>query len=90
MERGLSSEDPADSIAPFELVRLAVPRRVYTLSHIKYVIDRVTWLYEHREMIGAMRWEDESVAEHMFIDFLRPVDDWREKLAVEFKKAALE
>ena len=90
MERGLSSEEPEDSIAPFELVRLAVPRRVYTLSHIKYVIDRVCWLYEHRDMIGAMRWEDESVASHMFIDFLRPVDDWREKLAAEFKKAELE
>ncbi len=90
MERGLSSEKPEDSIAPFELVRLAVPRRVYTLSHIMYVIDRATWLYKHREMIGAMRWEDESLEEHSFIDFLRPVGDWREKLAAEYKKANLE
>lgn len=90
MERGLSSEKPEESIAPFELVRLAVPRRVYTLSHIMYVIDRVTWLYEHRDMIGAMRWEDESVEEHSFIDFLRPVDDWRERLAEEYKRAELE
>ena len=90
MERGLSSEKPEDSIAPFELVRLAVPRRVYTLSHIMYVIDRVTWLYQHREMIGAMRWEDEGIEEHSFIDFLRPVDDWREKLMAEYKKAGLE
>ncbi|MBR0136355.1 MAG: tryptophanase, partial [Clostridia bacterium] len=64
--------------------------RVYTLSHIMYVIDRVTWLYQHREMIGAMRWEDESIEEHSFIDFLRPVGDWREKLATEYKKANLE
>ena len=90
MERGLSSEKPEDSIAPFELVRLAVPRRVYTLSHIMYVIDRVTWLYQHKEMIGAMRWEDESIEEHSFIDFLRPVGDWREKLMAEYKKAGLE
>lgn len=90
MERGLSSEKPEDSIAPFELVRLAVPRRVYTLSHINYVIDRVTWLYEHRELIGALRWEDESIEEHSFIDFLRPVGDWQEKLAEEYKKAELE
>lgn len=90
MERGLSSEKPEDSICPFELVRLAVPRRVYTLSHIMYVVDRVTWLYQHREMIGAMRWEDETREEHSFIDFLRPVGDWREKLAEEFKKAGLE
>ena len=90
MERGLSSEKPEDSICPFELVRLAVPRRVYTLSHIMYVIDRVTWLYEHREMIGAMKWEDESKEDHSFIDFIRPVGDWREKLAAEYKKAGLE
>ena len=90
MERGLSSEAPEDSICPFELVRLAVPRRVYTLSHINYVIDRVVWLYKHREMIGAMRWEDESISEHSFIDHLRPVGDWRERLAAEFKKAELE
>lgn len=90
MERGLSSEKHEDSIAPFELVRLAVPRRVYTLSHIKYVIDRVTWLYEHREMIGAMRWEEEIEGDHLFTDFLRPVGDWREKLAAEYKKTGLE
>lgn len=94
MERGLSSEMPEDSIAPFELVRLAVPRRVYTLSHIMYVIDRVTWLYQHREMIGALRWEDEGPREynkeHSFIDFLTPVGDWQEKLAEEYKKTGLE
>ena len=89
MERGLSSEKPEDSIAPFELVRLAVPRRVYTLSHIIYVIDRVTWLYNHRELIGGLRWEEEK-EEHSFIDFLRPIGDWQEKLAEEYKKAGLE
>lgn len=90
MERGLSSEDPSASCAPFELVRLAVPRRVYTLSHITYVIDRITWLYEHRELIGAMRWEDETVDHHSFTDYIRPVGDWRERLAAEWMKAGLE
>ncbi|MBQ4166713.1 MAG: tryptophanase [Clostridia bacterium] len=90
MERGLSSEKHEDSICPFELVRLAVPRRVYTISHINYVIDRVTWLYEHRGMIGAMHWEDESIETHLFTDYIRPVGDWREKLAAEYKKANLE
>ena len=90
MERGKSSEDPKASVAPFELVRLAVPRRVYTLSHMMYVVDRITWLYEHRELIGAMRWEDESVTAHSFIDYIRPTSDWREKLAAEWKKAGIE
>jgi len=90
MERGKSSEDLSVSAAPFELVRLAVPRRVYTLSHIAYVIDRIAWLYRHRELIGAFRWEDESVEQHSFTDYLRPVDDWRERLAEEYLKAELE
>lgn len=94
MERGASSEQPAPigvvSVAPMELVRLAVPRRVYTLSHIIYVIDRVTWLYEHRQLIGAMRWEDETVQKHSFTDNLLPVGNWRERLVEEFCKAELE
>ncbi len=94
MERGASSEQPApigiESVAPMELVRLAVPRRVYTLSHIMYVIDRVVWLYEHRELIGGLRWEDESVERHSFIDYLRPTSDWRERLAEVFAASGLE
>jgi tryptophanase len=34
--------------AAMELVRLAIPRRVYTQSHISYVIECVVESYEHR------------------------------------------
>ena len=37
-----------------ELVRL-VPRRVFTLSQIKYVEDRMKWLYDNRKLIGGLR-----------------------------------
>ncbi len=37
-----------------ELLRLAMPRRVFTLSQVKYAIDRIIWLYEHRDLIGGV------------------------------------
>lgn len=37
--------------APMELVRLAIPRRVYTQSHIDYVAEVVLEVFERREAI---------------------------------------
>jgi tryptophanase len=38
-----------------ELVRLAIPRRVYTQAHLDYVADTVAGLLEARETIRGMR-----------------------------------
>ncbi len=38
-----------------ELVRLAIPRRVYTQSHIDYVIEAITELYQQRHTIRGLR-----------------------------------
>jgi tryptophanase len=40
---------------PMELVRLAVPRRVYTQSHIDYVIEAITEVFQRREQIRGLR-----------------------------------
>ncbi|HJZ53349.1 MAG TPA: hypothetical protein VKE74_00230, partial [Gemmataceae bacterium] len=40
---------------PMQLVRLAVPRRVYTQSHIDYVIEAVGEVYANRAAIRGMR-----------------------------------
>jgi tryptophanase len=38
-----------------ELVRLAIPRRVYTASHLKYVADALIDLYKNRGKINGLR-----------------------------------
>ncbi len=38
-----------------ELVRLAIPRRVYTQSHVDYVIEVIAELYQKRETIRGLR-----------------------------------
>ena len=89
MERGSVSnqrdEDGNETYADMELVRLAVPRRVFTLSQIKYVEDRVTWLYKNRELIGGLKFTYEPPVLRFFMGGLEPVDDWADKLVAKFK-----
>ena len=69
-----------------ELLRLAIPRRVFTLSQIKYVEDRMTWLYDNRQLIGGLRFIYEPPVLRFFMGGLEPVDDWAEKLVEKFKQ----
>jgi tryptophanase len=50
--------DPASGreVAPaLELVRLAVPRRVYTSAHLRYVADSVIAIHRQREALRGLR-----------------------------------
>lgn len=52
------SEDPesgAPRPAPNELVRLALPRRTYTQSHVDYVVEATLEVFARRETIGGYR-----------------------------------
>ena len=40
---------------PMELVRLAIPRRVYTQSHIDYVLEVVTEVFKKRNELGGYK-----------------------------------
>ena len=84
MERGTLSEernpDGSEHIASVEMVRLAFPRRVFTLSQTEYVIDRVKWLYDHRHLIGGLKFVHEPKTLRFFTGKLEAVSDWPEKL----------
>jgi tyrosine phenol-lyase len=45
--------------AQHELLRLAIPRRVYTQSHIDYVVEAILEVNEHREQIRGLAIESE-------------------------------
>ena len=90
MERGTLSEkrlaDGTQPTASMELVRLAVPKRVYTLSQIKYVADRLEWLFRNRELIGGLEFVEEPTVLRFFFGRLKPTGGWAEKLAEQFRK----
>ena len=90
MERGSVSnqrdEYGNETYADMELLRLAMPRRVFTLSQIKYVEDRMTWLYENRKLIGGLKFVYEPPVLRFFMGGLEPVDDWPKRLIAKFKE----
>lgn len=90
MERGSVSnqrdEYGNETYADMELLRLAIPRRVFTLSQIKYVEDRMIWLYENRHLIGGLRFVYEPPVLRFFMGGLEPVNDWPQQLLAKFKK----
>lgn len=90
MERGTMSEDRdvngIERLAEMELVRLALPRRVFTLSQVKYAIDRIVWLYENRELIGGMKFVEEPKILRFFLGKLDTVTDWPQTLLKKFRE----
>ena len=56
MERGIvSGQHGHDPYSGLELVRLTIPRRVYTQEHLAYVADVVTEVFERREQVPGLR-----------------------------------
>jgi len=90
MERGTISmdrdADGNDVVSEVELLRLAMPRRVFTLSQVMYVADRVKWLYKNRDLVGGLEFYDEPKVLRFFVGRLRPNSDWTEKLVAKFRE----
>jgi tryptophanase len=90
VERGTMSEDRDrngnEITARMELVRLAIPRRAFTIGHIEYVAERIAWLHRHRELIGGLRFVEEPPVMRFFFGRLEPVGgDWGQKVVNAFK-----
>ncbi|STC69937.1 tryptophanase [Corynebacterium pilosum] len=90
MERGTMSEQRDDEgvepLADMELVRLAMPRRVFTLSQVNYTIDRIDWLYQNRHLIGGLEWAEEPEILRFFYGRLAPKGTWAQDLVAKFRE----
>jgi tryptophanase len=90
MERGTVSMDRdkqgKEALADMELARIAVPRRVYTISHIEYAIDRVCWLYKHRDLVKGLKFVYEPPVLRFFFGKLEAIDNWSKDLCDAFAK----
>jgi len=55
--------DPAsgeETTAPMELVRLAIPRRVYTQSHVDYVVEAILNIYRRKDSVRGYRFVEQA------------------------------
>lgn len=90
MERGTISmdrdKDGKEVMSDIELTRLALPRRVYTISQIEYAIDRINWLYKHRRLVKGLKFTFEPPVLRFFDGRLKAIDNWGKDLADAFKK----
>ncbi len=81
MERGVVSAGrdakTGDHHYPkLELVRLTIPRRVYTQAHMDVVIESVVEVYEHREKVGGLRFTYEPEELRFFQARFEPTSPW--------------
>ncbi|MBK6828433.1 MAG: tryptophanase [Chitinophagaceae bacterium] len=69
--------DEAGKLIPaqLELVRLAIPRRVYTQSHIDYVAEVIIEVFEKRDQISGLKIIEETPLLRHFTAKLKPVEN---------------
>ena len=59
---------------PMELVRFAIPRRVYTQSHIDYVAEVVIEVFQNREKLKGLEFTYEAPMLRHFTAKFKPID----------------
>ena len=65
--------DGTEVPAAMELVRLAIPRRVYTQSHVDYVIEVIRWVAERAAELRGMRIVEQPASLRHFTARFEPI-----------------
>jgi len=81
MERGNVSKgrnpETGENYRPhLELVRCTIPRRVYSNSHIDYVVEGIKRLYEIRDQFTGLRFTYEPKVLRFFQGLFEPLEPW--------------
>ena len=71
-------ETGEETFAEHDLVRLAIPRRVYTKSQIDYVVDTIVEVYERRDEVRGVEIVEQPKALRHFTATFAPVAARRE------------
>ncbi len=66
--------------AKYNFVRLAIPRRVYTKSHLEYVAEIFEIIKNKKHLIGGVKITKESKYLRHFTSHLKPIGNWVDKL----------
>jgi tyrosine phenol-lyase len=70
---GRRDEAGRETPAAMELVRLAIPRRVYTQSHIDYVVEAIIQLWERRAGVSGYRFTEQAPVLRHFTARFEPI-----------------
>ena len=65
--------DGTETPAPMELVRLAIPRRMYTQSHVDYCIEVICWVAERASELRGYRIVEQPAALRHFTARFEPI-----------------
>ncbi len=68
-----NAESGQETPAPMELVRLAIPRRVYTQSHIDYVVEAILQIWERRATVSGYRFIEQAPVLRHFTAKFEPI-----------------
>ena len=61
-------------------------QNVQEVSQVRFIADRIAWLYENRNLIGGLKFVEEPEVMRFFIGRLEPIGDWQEKPVAKFKE----
>jgi tyrosine phenol-lyase len=70
---GTFDADGQEQPAALELVRLAIPRRAYTQSHIDYVVEAVVQVWQRRDTVSGYRIVEQAPSLRHFTARLEPL-----------------
>jgi tyrosine phenol-lyase len=93
MERGAVSkgrdrETGENIFPPLELVRLTIPRRVYTNTQMEYVAESIIGLYEQRESIRGLKMTYEPAELRFFQAMFEQIEETERSPAQASARAA--
>ena len=72
---GTKDEKGEEIPASMELVRLAIPRRVYTQSHIDYVIEVFDYVNKNKNSLRGLKITEEPPYLRHFSAKLKPIEN---------------